>query len=217
MTSIFNTSWEYPRMHVWCKFGDSSLNLWLVIEQTSQISQSFKSKWPKLPWRSGSMTSIFNTSQEYPRMYVWCKYGDSRPNLWWVIVCTKKSLWTDRRTDGWMDRRTSLCMNKPTTWCKSGWVSRRTDAGTTIPLLPERPRDKNCFSGLEIPIIKITWSLYSHIFIMGIPILLRQHFYIDELVKERRNSIANWSYVFLALTHQYKNTTKGFAHWTFWH
>ena len=35
---IFNTSWEYPRMHVWCKFGDSSPNLWRVIMQKSWIS-----------------------------------------------------------------------------------------------------------------------------------------------------------------------------------
>ena len=27
MTSIFNTSWEHPGMHAWCKFGDSSSNL----------------------------------------------------------------------------------------------------------------------------------------------------------------------------------------------
>ena len=36
MTSIFNISWEYPRMHVWCKFIDSSSNLWRIIVQTSK-------------------------------------------------------------------------------------------------------------------------------------------------------------------------------------
>ena len=30
----------------------------------------FYVKWPKWPWRSRSMTSIFNTSREYPRMHV---------------------------------------------------------------------------------------------------------------------------------------------------
>ena len=25
--SIFNTSWENPKMHIWCLFGDSSSNL----------------------------------------------------------------------------------------------------------------------------------------------------------------------------------------------
>ena len=30
------------------------------------------------------MTPIFNTSWEYPWMLVWCKFGDSRPNLWRV-------------------------------------------------------------------------------------------------------------------------------------
>ena len=34
MTSIFNTNQEYPRLHVWCKFGDFSSNLWRVIVQT---------------------------------------------------------------------------------------------------------------------------------------------------------------------------------------
>ena len=36
MTHIFNISWEYLRMHVWCKFGDSSSNLWRVIVRTSK-------------------------------------------------------------------------------------------------------------------------------------------------------------------------------------
>ena len=29
------------------------------------------------PWRSRSMTSIFNTSRENPKMHIWCKFGDS--------------------------------------------------------------------------------------------------------------------------------------------
>ena len=33
-----------------------------------------------------SMTSIFDTTQEYPKMHVWFKFGDSSPNLWWAIV-----------------------------------------------------------------------------------------------------------------------------------
>ena len=28
---------EYPRRHVWCKFGDSSSNLWRVIVQTRSV------------------------------------------------------------------------------------------------------------------------------------------------------------------------------------
>ena len=30
-------SWEYHRMHVWCKFGYCSRNLWRVIPRTSRI------------------------------------------------------------------------------------------------------------------------------------------------------------------------------------
>ena len=61
------------------------------------------------------MTTIFNTSPEYPKMHVWCKFGDSRPNLWRVIVQTSKVY---GRTDRQMQ--------------------------ATIPLWPERPWAKNC-------------------------------------------------------------------------
>ena len=70
MTSIFNTNLEYPRRHVWCKFSDSSPTLRQVIAQTSQISYNSESKWPKWPWRSRSMTSIFITNLEYPMMHL---------------------------------------------------------------------------------------------------------------------------------------------------
>ena len=90
-TFIFNTSREYPRMHVRCKFGDSSPNQWRVIVRTSWISKNSESKWPKWPWRSKSKTSVFNTSWEYCRMHVWCKFDDSSSNLWWVIVRTNQS------------------------------------------------------------------------------------------------------------------------------
>ena len=48
MTSIFNTNREYPGVHVWCKFGDSSRNLWRVIAQTSHISHNSESKMAKM-------------------------------------------------------------------------------------------------------------------------------------------------------------------------
>ena len=68
---IFDTRQEYPMMHTWCKFGDSSRYLWRVIAWTSRISWISwisKSKWPTWPWKSRSVTPIFNTSQEYPRV-----------------------------------------------------------------------------------------------------------------------------------------------------
>ena len=40
MTPIFNTSWEYPRVHVWSKFGGSSSNLWWVTVQKRQSLQT---------------------------------------------------------------------------------------------------------------------------------------------------------------------------------
>ena len=77
MTSISKACQKYPMIHVWCKFSDSSPNLWRVIVQTSLIASNSELKWPKWPWRSMSMTSIFNTDWEYPMMHVWCKFGDS--------------------------------------------------------------------------------------------------------------------------------------------
>ena len=71
------------------------------------------SKWPKWPWRSRSMTPTVNTKWEYPMMHVWCKFEDSRSNLWWVIKWTSSSWRTDGQTQA-----------------------------TTIPLQPERPRVK---------------------------------------------------------------------------
>ena len=107
-----------------CMFGTNLVVLAqvcdeLLCRQAKKKIQNSKSKWPKLPWRSRSMASIFSTNCEYPMMHFWCKFGDSSSNLWWVIIRTRLSLRTDERMDG----RTSFSMNKPTTWCKSGRVS----------------------------------------------------------------------------------------------
>ena len=37
MTSIFNTSWQYRKMHVWSKFGDSSPNLYIHMHMHMHI------------------------------------------------------------------------------------------------------------------------------------------------------------------------------------
>ena len=86
MTPLINTIQEYPMVHVWCKFSDSSPNLWWVIMQTRQISYNSELKWPKWPWRSMSMSPIFNSSWKYPMVHVWHKFGDSSSNLWRVIM-----------------------------------------------------------------------------------------------------------------------------------
>ena len=46
--------------------GNSSPRLWRVIEWTSRISLNSESKWRKWPWRSWSMTSIFNLNKSIP-------------------------------------------------------------------------------------------------------------------------------------------------------
>ena len=130
MTSIFNTSWEYPRMHVWCKFGDSSPNLWRVIARTSHFLE-FWVKMAQWPRRSRWMTSIFNTSWEYPRMHVWCKFGDSSTNLWRVIARTshflefwvKMAKWPRRSRSMTSIFNTRLKYPKMHVWCKFGYYS----------------------------------------------------------------------------------------------
>ena len=99
MTSMFNTSREYPRVHVWCKFGDSSPNLWRVMARINRIFYNSETKWPKWPWRSRSMTPIFKTNRECLMIHVWCKFGDSSSNLWRVMVRTRWNLWTDGPAD----------------------------------------------------------------------------------------------------------------------
>ena len=152
MTSIFNTStsWGNPKMHIWCKFLDSSSNPLQVIMQTSQISKNSKSKWPKWPWMSRSMTSSFNTSQEYHRMHVWCKFGDSShicdklSNFleFWV----KMSKMTLKEQMWWFQLKpvTSYCVDKVkfTDERMHAWTDWQTQA-TTIPLRPERPTSRN--------------------------------------------------------------------------
>ena len=49
MTSIFNTSRGYPRMHALCKFGNSSSNLWRVIVRTR--------KYLRMDWQTDGRTT----------------------------------------------------------------------------------------------------------------------------------------------------------------
>ena len=118
MTSIFNTSWEYPMMHVWGKFGDSSPNLWRVIVRTSQISYNSKSKWPKWPWRWGSMTSIFNTNREHPMIH----FGANLVILAQIsdeLTCRQGKVYG--QTDGWTDGQTDAGNdNTPLAWKAKG-------------------------------------------------------------------------------------------------
>ena len=118
MTPIFNTKQEYSMMHICCKFGDSISNPLKVIMRTSQIFKNSKSKWSKWPWRSKSMTSIFNISQEYPMMPVWCKFSTVIPaQICDELLCGQGKVYG--QIDGQTDGQTQE---------------------TTMPLRPERPR-----------------------------------------------------------------------------
>ena len=92
------------------KFGDSSPNLWRVISRTIWIPRNSVSKWPKRPWRSRSMTSIF---QYQPRV----SQDACLVPIWWLQLKFGKIYLADKikLTDG------------------------QTQA-TAIPHRPERPR-----------------------------------------------------------------------------
>ena len=53
----------------------------------------------KMTLKSRSMTLIFHTSQEYPRMHFWCQFGDSSSN-YVTSHCADKV----KFTDGWTDK-----------------------------------------------------------------------------------------------------------------
>ena len=72
MTPVCFTTQANLKMHIWCKFDDSSSNLFPVIVQTSQIFHNYESKWPKWPRSSRSMIPIFDTRQEDPMIHIWC-------------------------------------------------------------------------------------------------------------------------------------------------
>ena len=104
VTYISNTSREYSRM---C--GADWMILVLICDKLSRGKAEFHriliQKWPKWPWRSKSMNSIFNIIREYHMMNAWHKFGDSSSNLWRVIVQTRQSLRTGGRTEGRTDRQ----------------------------------------------------------------------------------------------------------------
>ena len=127
---IFNTSRECPRMHVWYTFGDSSPNLWWVIARTNRITYNSELKWPKWPWMSWSMTSIYNTSWEYPKMHVWCKFDDSSPNLWRVIARTNRiSYNSESNWSKWPWRSSSM-----TSIFKSQYLSKVRQDAYLVPI-----------------------------------------------------------------------------------
>ena len=54
----------------------------------------------KGPWRSTSMTPIFNTNWKNPKMYVWCKFCDfSRNALWHTQATFPRILSQNRQND----------------------------------------------------------------------------------------------------------------------
>ena len=108
MTSVFNTSREYPRMQVWRKFGDYSTNLWQVITCTNLIPRILSQNGQNDLEGQGKLSPI--PTKSIP----WCMFG---ANVWRVLLWTRLSSRMNGRTDG------------------------QTQA-TTIPLRPERSNVK---------------------------------------------------------------------------
>ena len=102
-------------MHFRSKFGDSSLNGWWVMVQTS-------SKWGEIwlsswiwPWRSWSIIPKNNRDLNQCVLHLWSKFGDPSLNEWWVIVRTNSWL-IDTHTDTqthrrsrWQNRKAKTC------------------------------------------------------------------------------------------------------------
>ena len=87
MTSIFNISWEYPMMHVWCKFGDSNSNLWRVI---MWIRLSLCTDWQMDRW-TGRHTDAVNNNTPSAwkakgwKQRLWCDYVSCM--IWFISHC----------------------------------------------------------------------------------------------------------------------------------
>ena len=76
ITPIFNTSCGNSKMHAWCKFGDCSSNPLQVITWTNRI---YKSKWPKWPWRSRSITPFSIPAKNIPERACFVQ-------IWWLYL-----------------------------------------------------------------------------------------------------------------------------------
>ena len=77
-------------MQIWWKFDDSSSDLLQVIVQTNTNFLEFLNKMVKMTLKVKLNDPHFQyNSWEYPMMHVWCKFGDSNWNLWWVLVIVR--------------------------------------------------------------------------------------------------------------------------------
>ena len=151
MTPNSNTNRESAKMHIWCKFGDSSWNsLQIMRGQVKFLIILSQTKWL---WRLRSVAPIFNTSREYLRMQVLCKCGDFSPILWRVIARTSRISWNSESKLtkwSWRSRSMTRIFNTSRDYsCGQGQVCVRTDGrtdgrlpATSMPRRPERPRGK---------------------------------------------------------------------------
>ena len=148
MTPIFNTRQDYPRMRVWCKFGDFGTNLWWAIMRITLISNNSLSKWPKgqgqWPPFSVPAESILYM------MHLCCEFGDSGSKVWRVIVQTsmRQHKFPKTLSQNYVERQgewiPSWRVIVRTRWSlrTGGQADGRTQA-TTIPHRPERLGGKN--------------------------------------------------------------------------
>ena len=71
---FFNTEREYPMMHVWCKVGDSRLNLrWVTLQTRSSLrTESDKDNTP-LAWKARGKNRILSQKEHFTpeQLAVW--------------------------------------------------------------------------------------------------------------------------------------------------
>ena len=77
-------------------YGPRSVNK----SEVECLHSGFWVKLPTLPWRSRSMTLIFNTKQENPCMCTWCKRCDSNSKTLQVFVRTRQISWSQNGQNG---------------------------------------------------------------------------------------------------------------------
>ena len=144
MTSIFDTSWEYPTMHVWCKFGISRQNL---LSSHRMDRPNFLVFWVKMVKMTFKIEVNDLHFQNQPRV----PHDAWLMQIWWFQLKSVTSYRPDKVK--FTGRRTGRRRNGQA-------------HATAIPLRPKRSRGKNahmffCFIFRSLWIH--SWEAFAHI------------------------------------------------------
>ena len=169
MSPIFNTNCENPKMHIWCKFGDSSSNPLKVITRTGRNSSNSESKWQwplfSIPAESipGCMfganlvilahiyDEISCGQAEFPRILRQNGQNDLEGQGQWPLFSIPTESIPRCMFGANLVIPAQICDELS---CGQGKVYGRTDGqtlATTIPLRPEISRGKNLHQAIMYP------------------------------------------------------------------